>query len=85
MFMYFIFNGFVLSFMDSISFFFFFWFCFLWFEMGYFWDKDCEFVCIYVFSFVSFSFYGIIGFLNDYDGVWVVNCDVFDSIKKLRN
>ena len=42
-------------------------------------EKDCEFVCICVLSFVSFPFYGIFEFLNDYDGVWVVNCIVFDS------
>ena len=28
--------------------------------------------------FILFSFYGIFGFLNDYDGIWLVNHIVFD-------
>ena len=72
LFMYFIVNGFDWSFMDSVL---------IFFWTGFFWEKDCEFVCVCVFSFVSFilfSFYGIFGFLNDYDGIWLVNHIVFD-------
>ena len=45
-----IFNGF------SLFIFIFFKMGFLWFEIRYFWENDCEFVCVCVFSFVSFFF-----------------------------